>query len=128
MDKKGNSYGLKGQIKLDGRGYVIIPFIDVSNGWGDYSTTEKIRVLKRVNGKVQIIKGDYFEEGWRDVQKKLKQIIRDAQIGNEYHKNYDPSWEDSDSREQFQTNRSNLKNMNKQIGRIANAGMEYLNK
>ena len=144
MDKKGNCYGLKGQITLDKRGYVTIPFFDISNGWGDYSNIEKIRVLKQVNGKVKIIQGDTFEGGWRDVQKMLKQIIRDAQIGNEqkmlkqiirdaqigneHFKNYDSSWEDSDSLEQFNSNCSSLKDMNKKIGRNANAGVEYLNK
>ena len=128
MDKNGNNYGLKSKIILDKQGYVIIPFIDNSNGWGDYSNTEKIRVLKKVNGKIQIIKGDYFEEGWLDVQKKLKRIIRDAQIGIEYFKNYDPSWEEAESSEEYNSNRSNLKDMNKKIGRKANTGIEYLNK
>lgn len=127
MDKKGNSYGLKGQITLDKRGYVTIPFFDYSRGWGDYSSPEKIRVLKIVNGQTQIIKGDEWELGWSDVQKILKRIIRDAQIGNEFFKNYDSSWEDSSSREEFNLNRSNLKDMNKKIGRNANAGMDYLN-
>jgi hypothetical protein len=126
MDKKGNSYGLKNEIVLDGRGYVIIPFVDCTNGWGDYSSTEKIRVLKKVNGKLQIIPGDTWDAGWRDVQKMLKRIIRDSQIGIDHFQQYDPSWEDSETQEQFNLNKSNLKNMNKKIGRIANAGMNYL--
>ena len=126
MDKKGNSYGLKGEITLDARGYVIIPFEDGTRGWGDYSDTERIRVLRKVNGQIQIIPGDYFEEGWRDVQKKLKQIIRDAQIGKQYSQNYDPSWEDSETSEEYKMNRSNLENMNRKIGRNINAGSEYI--
>lgn len=126
MDKKGNSYGLKGKITLDGRGYVVIPFEDGTRGWGDYSDTQKIRVLGKVNGQVKIIRGDEWSEGWHDVQKMLKQIIRDAQIGKNHFQNYDPSWEDSESQEERALNRSKLKNMNKSIGRNADAGMDYI--
>ena len=117
MDKKGNFYGLSGQITLDRNGYVTIPFQGMQ--FGDYEYPEKIRVLKKVNGKVCLIKGDYNEEGWRDVQRMLKNIIRDAQIGNGYFTNYDPAWEDSETREDYEMNRSNLRDMNKKIGRNA---------
>jgi hypothetical protein len=35
MDKEGETYGLSGEIKLDGKGYVIIPFI--GNKYGNYN-------------------------------------------------------------------------------------------
>lgn len=128
MDKRGNTYGLSSEITLNNRGYVIIPFVDNSNGWGDYSDTVKIRVLHQVDGQMRIIQGWAMEEGWRDVQKILKQIIRDAQIGIEHFKNYDPSWEDAESEEDYKSNINNLKDMNKQIGRNSSAGMNYINK
>lgn len=128
MDKRGNTYGLNGKITLDKRGYITIPFKDGTNGFGDYSLTEKIRVLRQVNGKWQIIQGWAMEEGWRDVQKILKQIIRDAQIGNEYFKNYDASWESAESDEEYNSNINSLKDMNKRIGRNTNIGGEYLSK
>lgn len=128
MDKRGKSYGLSGEITLNNRGYVIIPFFDGSNGWGDYSDTVKIRVLRKVDGQMRIIKGWAMEEGWTDVQKMLKQIIRDAQIGNEHFKNYDTSWEEADSDEELEKNRTALKDMNKKIGRNSKAGMDFINK
>lgn len=123
MDKQGNPYGLSGDIKLDGRGYVTIPL----NG-GSYSGYEptKIRVLRKVGDKVQIIKGDYYEEGWKDVAKILKKIIKDAEIGIGNFKEYDPNWETSDSPEEFRTNKSALRKFNKKIGRNSSAGMDYL--
>jgi hypothetical protein len=125
MDKDGTTYGLSGEITLNNRGYVVIPFV---NGWGDYNETVKVRVLRKVNGKIVLIKGDYFEEGWLDVQKMLKQIIKDAKIGTGHFKNYNADWEDAESDEDFKAKRSALKDMNKQIGRKANVGMEYINK
>ena len=68
-----------------------------------------------------------MEEGWTDVQKMLKQIIRDAQIGNEHFKNYDSSWEDASSEEELKNNRASLRDMNKKIGRNSKAGMDYIN-
>lgn len=128
MDKRGKSYGLSGEITLNNRGYVIIPFFDGSNGWGDYDDTVKIRVLRQVDGQMRIIQGWAMEEGWRDVQKMLKQIIRDAQIGNEYFKNYDSSWENAESEEEYNSNVNSLKDMNKRIGRNNKVGMDYINK
>ena len=123
MDKQGNPYGLSGDIKLDGRGYVIIPL----NG-GSYSEYQptKIRVLRKVGGKVQIINGDYWEEGWKDAAKILKKIIKDAEIGIGYFKEYDPNWESSDSTEELKANKAALRDMNKKIGRKATTGMDYL--
>ena len=116
MDKKGETYGLKGDIKLDKRGYVTIP-ID-GGPYGEYGPS-KIRVLAKVDGKIKVIQGDFMEEGWKDVAKILKQIIRDAGIGNGEFTEYDPNWEDTKDKE-------SLRVMNKKIGRNANAGMEYL--
>ena len=127
MDKRGNSYGLSGEITLNNRGYVIIPFVDGNNGWGDYDDTVKIRVLRNIDGQMRLIKGWSMEEGWTDVQKMLKQIIRDAQIGNEHFKNYDSSWEDASSEEELKNNRASLRDMNKKIGRNSKAGMDYIN-
>ena len=123
MDKQGNPYGLSSDIKLDGRGYVIIPF----NG-GSYSEYQpvKIRVLRKVGGKVQIIKGDSWDEGWRDVAKILKKIIKDAEIGIGNFKEYDPNWESADSAEELKANKAALRAMNKKIGRKSSVGMDYL--
>ena len=118
MDRKGNSYGLKGDIRLDGKGYVIIPMD--GGQYSEYSPT-KIRVLTKAGGKIRIINGDSFEEGWRDVAKILKQIVRDAEIGNGEFTNYDPNWEEGGDK-----NKDALRDMNKKIGRNANTGMEYL--
>ena len=123
MDKQGNPYGLSGDIKLNGRGYVLIPF----NG-GSYSGYQpmKIRVLTKMGGKVKIFNGDYNNEGWRDVAKILKRIIKDAEIGIGNFKEYDPNWESSDSPEEFRANKSALKAFNKKIGRNSSVGMDYL--
>lgn len=117
MDRDGNPYGLSSDIKLDGRGYVIIPF--TAWQYSEYSQPVKIRVLKKVGGKVKIISGDYYEEGWKDVSKMLKRIIKDAQIGIGHFKEYDPNWEET-------SDKSSLRDMNKKIGRKASAGMENL--
>ena len=125
MDKEGNPYGLTGDIRLDGRGYIVIPF-----DGGSYSpySPEKIKVLTRVRGRVRIYPGDYMNNGWKDAAKMLKQIIRDAQIGNGHFQNYDPNWEDADTPEQYKANKEALRGMNKQIGRTPNAGMDYISK
>jgi len=116
MDKEGTIYGLSGNIRLDKRGYIIIPI----NG-SPYSSYEpvKIRVFTQRGGKIKIIPGDYWDEGWKDAKKILNNIIRDANIGNAHFSEYDPSWED-------EGNKSALRGMNKRIGRRADAGMEYL--
>lgn len=128
MDKKGNTYGLSGQIKLDGRGYIIIPFVDYTNGWSDHSSTEKIKVLQKQQGVVRIYNGDYFDEGWKDARKKLKRIIEDAQRYRQYTQGYNPEWDDSETPEQYKQNKENLRAFNKQIGRHAQSGVEYLEK
>ena len=124
MDKDGSPYGLSSDIKLDGKGYVIIPF--TAWQYSDYSEPVKIRVLRTVGGKIQIIPGDWYEEGWKDVSKLLKKIIKDASIGVGHFKEYDPNLENSNSKEEQMKNRSLLKAMNKKIGRNANAGMDYI--
>ena len=126
MDKEGDAYGLSGDIKLDGRGYVIIPY----NGWqyGGHSEPVKIRVIQRVGGKLRVIQGDTWDEGWKDVRKMLLGIIQDAGRGNGYFEKYDPNWESSDTPEDYKNNQSALKAMNKQIGRKASTGMDYLSK
>ena len=124
MDKDGSPYGLSSDIRLDSRGYVIIPF--TAWQYSDYSKPVKIRVLRKVGGKIKIIPGDYYEEGWKDVSKLLKKIIKDANIGVGHFKEYDPNWENSDSKEEQMANRSLLKAMNKKIGRNTNAGVDYL--
>lgn len=124
MDKEGTPYGLTGDIKLNGRGYIIIPF---NGAYGMY-TPEKIKVLTRAGGRIRIYPGDYMNNGWKDAAKMLKQIIRDAQIGNGHFENYDPNWEDADTPEQYKANREALKAMNKQIGRKSNSGMDYISK
>lgn len=124
MDKRGNSYGLASDIKLDGRGYIIFPF----NGgdYSGYSDIVKIKVLTKSGGKIHIIPGDWYQEGWKDASKLLKKIIKDAEIGIGNFKEYDPNWETSDSKEELKANKSALRNMNKKIGRYATAGMDYI--
>ena len=123
MDKEGNPYGLSSDIKLDGRGYVVIPF----NG-GSYSGYDptKIKVLSKIGGKIKIFKGDYFDEGWKDASKILKKIIKDAEIGISNFKEYDPNWETSDSSEELKAHKAALKDFNKKIGRKSFVGMDYL--
>lgn len=125
MDKEGSPYGLSKDIILDGRGYINIPFN--SGAYGSYSP-ERIRVITKAGGKIRIIKGDGLEPGWKYASKLLKQIINDAQIGNGYFQNYNPSWEDADTPEDYKANRQSLRNMNKQIGLRANTGMDYITK
>ena len=124
MDKEGTPYGLTSDIKLNGSGYIIIPF---NGAYGMY-TPEKIKVLTRASGRIRIYPGDYMDNGWKDAAKMLKQIIRDAQIGNGHFENYDPNWEDADTPEQYKANREALRAMNKQIGRKSNSGMDYISK
>lgn len=117
MDRDGDSYGLSGDIKLDGRGYVTIPYTDAYKSY----TPVKIRVLQRVGGKIRIIPGDYWGEGWKDVRKHLRRIVKDAEIGNGMHSEYDPAWEEGGAE-----NKAALRAMNKKIGRKADAGIEFL--
>lgn len=124
MDKEGTPYGLTGDIKLDGRGCVVIPF---DGAYGVY-TPEKIKVLTRAGGRIRINQGDYMDSGWKDAAKMLKQIIRDAQIGNGHFEKYDPNWESAETPEEYKANKEALRGMNKEIGRKASAGMDYLSK
>lgn len=113
-------YGLRSDIYLDGKGYINIPF-------NEYEGTVRIKVIRKLNGKIVINKGDYYTEGWDDAKKMLKKIIRDAEIGIKHFQGYDPNWEYSDSPEELKANRNALKQFNKSIGRKANLGIEYLN-
>lgn len=125
MDKEGTPYGLSGDVRLDGRGYIVIPFTSWS--YGGYSP-ERIRVLTKAGGKIRVIQGDYMESGWKDARKMLNQIIRDAQTGNGYFQNYDPNWESTDTPEEYKANKSALKAMNKSIGMKSNVGTDYITK
>lgn len=122
MDKHGDIYGLSSDIKLNGRGYIIIPFTAPS--YSNHSDPVKIKVLSKVGGKIKIFQGDYFEEGWKDASRLLKSIIKDSDIGIGHFKEYDPNWENSDSKEEKTNNKSLLKAMNKKIGRNVSAGMD----
>ena len=126
MDREGMPYGLSSDIKLDGRGYVIIPFNGTS--YSEYSEPVKIRVLQKVGGKIRIIAGDTWTEGWKDVSKMLKRIIKDAHIGIGNFQEYDPNWESADTPEEYQANKAALRDFNKKIGRRASSGMDYLGK
>lgn len=123
MDKKGNVYGLTSYIKLDGRGNIIIP-ID-GGAYSEYQPT-KIKVLQKAGGKVRIFPGDFYDEGWKDAAKILKNIIRDSEIAIGYNKEYDMRWEDAETPEDRKANKEALKTMNKKIGRVSSAGMDYL--
>ena len=126
MDKHGAAYGLSSPVKLDGRGYVLIPF----NGpyYSDYSSPERIRVLTKQGGRLRIIQGDWMDQGWKDVAKMLKQIIKDAQIGISNFQNYDPSWETPETMDDYKASREALRQHNKKSGRLANTGMDYIEK
>ena len=126
MDKEGTTYGLKSDIKLDGRGYIHFPFVGASS-YSSY-TPEKIKVLTKVGGKVRLNLGDFYDSGWKDALKLLKQIIKDAEIGNGHFEQYDPNWEDAESKEDFNEKQKALRDMNKRIGRKANVGSEYIEK
>ena len=127
MTRNGEIYGLSGDIRLDGRGYIIIPFT-APNRWSEYASPEKIRVLTKAGGKIRIIQGDYFDEGWKDAAKYLKKIIKDAEIGIGHFQNYDASWENSASPEEYKANKTSLRDLNKKIGRNTSAGQDYLEK
>lgn len=126
MDKDGTPYGLSSPIKLDGRGYVIIPFNGTT--YSEYSSPERIRVITKQGGKIRIIQGDYMEEGWKDVARKLKQIVKDAQIGIANFQNYDPSWETPETMDDYKASKEALRQHNKMSGRRANTGMDYIQK
>lgn len=118
MNRDGESYGLSGDIRIDGRGYIIIPFDDP---YGSY-TPERIRILTKAGGKLRIIKGDYWEGGWNDAKKMLKQIIKDAERGYGHLQDYDPNWEDEES---YTDGRERIKDFNKSHGFNVGANMPY---
>lgn len=122
MGRDGEPYGLNGDIRLDGRGNIIIPFTSPYSG----PNTEKIKVLTKAGGRVKILYGDWGTEGWKDAAKLLKKVIKDAQIGNGHFQNYDASWESYDTPEERKANKEALKAMNKKIGRKVKAGMDYV--
>lgn len=128
MDKNGELYGLNGEIKLDGRGYIIFPFTQLNYGSQSYSRPERIRILTKEHGMLKLVHSDYWTEGWEDAKKILKCIIKDAQRGISHFNLYDPSWEDSETPEEFKSNKEQLRNFNKTIGRKADTGMSYLQK
>lgn len=123
MDKDGNSYGLMAEIYVDGKGYIVFPF--VKTAFGEHSGVEKIKVYVKKNGKVVLFNGDYLTEGWKDARKLLKQIIRDAEIGTKNFQGYNPDWENGDTPEDKKTNRAAIRNFNKSIGRKSSVGTEY---
>lgn len=124
MDKDGNSYGLTGNIRLDGRGYIIFPF---NSFFGMYEP-KRIRIISKAGGKLRILQGDYYTEGWRDAAKLLKSVIKDAKRGIGYLEKYDPNWEYSETKEEYKQNMASLKNMNKSIGLKSGVGSEYISK
>lgn len=124
MDKDGNSYGLTGNIKLDGRGYIIFPF----NGFFGMYEPQRIRIISKAGGKVRILQGDYYTEGWRDAAKLLKSVIKDAKRGIGHFENYDPNCETSETKDEYNANIASLKNMNKHIGLKADTGKEHISK
>ena len=116
MDREGNSYGLNGKIRVDGRGYIIIPFDDP---YGSY-TPEKIRILTKSGGKLRIIKGDYWDAGWNDAKKLLNNIIKDAERGYGHLQDYDPNWEDEES---YPDGKQRIRDFNKTHGFKRGANM-----
>lgn len=123
MDREGNSYGLKGNIKLMKNGYITIPLI---YELGKQEEIVKIKVFSQRQGKVVIENGDYYSEGWKDAKKILNKIIKDANISSNYFKNYDPNIEYSNNNDEYKKNKSKLQDFNIQIGRNKNAGIDYI--
>jgi len=124
MDADGNCYGLTGKIRIDGRGYIIFPF----NGFANMYEPQRIRIISKAGGKIRILQGDYYTEGWRDAAKLLKSVIKDAKRGIGYLEKYDPNWEYSETKEEYKQNMASLKNMNKSIGLKSGVGSEYISK
>jgi hypothetical protein len=81
MDKDGEVYGLSESIRLNKRGYIIIP---INGGHHSSYGPVKIKVFTQAGGKLRILPGDYWGEGWKDARKILNNIIRDAKIGNSH--------------------------------------------
>lgn len=128
MDRDGELYGLSGEIRLDGRGFIIFPYTQSGCYGRSYSSPERFKVLSKKGGVITVVNGDSFDPGWRDAQRELKRIIADAKRGVEDFMGYDPNWEDSNSPEEFKANKKSLRDFNKKIGARADRGSEYLNK
>ena len=126
MDKEGTFYGLSSPIRIDGRGYIIFPYSSKCS-WSDY-TPQKIRVLTRAGGRIKVIQGDYWDEGWKDARKLLNAIIRDANTGTYHHQNYNPDWEDAETKEDFAEKKAAMRDFNKQAGLRAGTGLDTINK
>ena len=128
MDRKGESYGLTGPIKLFGHGYIYIPFNAWKYSGRDYTEPIKIRILTKAGGRVRFVPGDWDTEGWKDARKMLNDIIKDAERGIGHFQNYDPNWETAENEEEYQSNVANMKAMNKQLGLRSNTGKDYIEK
>ena len=123
MDREGNSYGLSSEIYIDGRGYMVFPF--TKSAYGVHNGVERIKVFQKKGGKTTLFQGDYYDEGWKDARKLLKQIIKDAEIGLGYFKEFNPDWESSQTPEERKANMKSIRGMNKRIGRKSSTGTEY---
>lgn len=123
MDKEGNSYGLTSEIYIDGRGFIVFPF--AKQAYGEHNGVEKIKVFQKKGGKTILFQGDFYDEGWKDARKLLKQIIRDAEIGAGYFKEFNPDWEMAQTSDERKANVASIRNMNKRIGRKSSTGIEY---
>lgn len=128
MDRKGESYGLKGEIRLYGQGYIYIPFCAWQYSGRDYAEPIKIRILSKAGGKVRFVPGDWEVEGWKDARKMLNDIIKDAERGIAHFQEYDARWEDADNEEEYASNKQAMKDMNKRIGLRANTGLDSINR
>jgi hypothetical protein len=72
-----------------------------------------------------LFQGDFYDEGWKDARKLLKQIISDAEIGAGYFKDFNPDWEMAQTSDERKANVASIRNMNKRIGRKSSTGIEY---
>lgn len=107
MDREGDPYSLKGQIKLHGNGFIVFPL---------ESGTQKMKVFTKSGGRIRIFPGDWYTEGWKDAKKLLNKIIKDAEIGRRHIEIYDPSVEDDVTPENYKEKRQQQREMNKRIG------------
>lgn len=124
MNSDGESYGLSGDIRLDKRGYIVFPFVGLTDS---YKAT-KIRILSKSGGIIRLLRGDYYNEGWNDASSMLKSIIKDAMRGIKHFEQYDPNWESADSKEEYRQNKKNMQAMNKNIGLKSKTGTEYISR
>ena len=123
VDKDGDSYGLVQPIALK-RGHVVIRYNDPYRKHMDMD----VRVLAKQNGKIVIVNGDFWDEGWKDVKKELNRIIKDAERGRKDFQGYDPNWETADTPEDFKANRTSMEKFNKSIGVTPKRGVELIKK